>query len=79
MADPRIRAFLDANAKWAKGAGYQPPIPFLEMQRRGRARADGTVIIGEAFFSVLRLGLGGCDEGLWGRMRGWWGGGLVCG
>lgn len=43
--DPRIKAFLAANKEWAGGKDYVPPIPFLEMQKRGRGRLDGTVII----------------------------------
>ncbi len=30
-----------------------PPIPFLEMQRKGRERDDGTVIVGSFFPSGL--------------------------
>jgi len=43
--DPRIKAYLEANAEWANSPNYKPPIPFLEMQKKGRAREDGTVIV----------------------------------
>lgn len=43
--DPRIKAYLAANLEWAHGPDYKPPIPFLEMQKKGRAREDGTVIV----------------------------------
>jgi len=43
------------NRQWAKNPSYKPPIPFLEMQKRGRGREDGTVIVCEFFLSLFLL------------------------
>jgi len=43
--DPRIKMYLERNREWAKREDYVPPIPFVEMQRKGRERVDGTVIV----------------------------------
>ncbi|KAH7418328.1 carbonic anhydrase [Cadophora sp. MPI-SDFR-AT-0126] len=43
--DPRIEMYLERNREWAKKADYVSPIPFVEMQRKGRERVDGTVIV----------------------------------
>lgn len=44
--------------KWASSPSYKAPIPFLEMQRKGRAREDGTVIVRESLGSfTLSLGM----------------------
>jgi len=45
IPDPRIKSYLDANVAWASSPEYNAPIPFLEMQKRGRSRPDGTVIV----------------------------------
>ncbi|KAF4629880.1 hypothetical protein G7Y89_g8258 [Cudoniella acicularis] len=34
-----------SREKWAENPGYTPPVGFKEMQRRGREREDGTVIV----------------------------------
>jgi carbonic anhydrase len=31
--------------QWAESKDYKPPIPFKEMQKKGREREDGTVIV----------------------------------
>lgn len=36
--------------RWAERKGYVPPVPFLEMQKKGRERGDGTVIVGALLF-----------------------------
>jgi carbonic anhydrase len=46
IPDPRIKSFLEANKAWATSPTFESPIPFLEMQKRGRGRPDGTVIVG---------------------------------
>ena len=33
--------------EWAHGSMYRRPVAFLDMQKRGRERGDGTVIVGE--------------------------------
>ncbi|XMA08298.1 hypothetical protein WAI453_001089 [Rhynchosporium graminicola] len=43
--DPRIEAYLKKNREWASGKNYVPPIPFVDMQRTGRERLDGTLIV----------------------------------
>ena len=43
--DPRILSYLEANKTWAASPGHKSPIPFLEMQKGGRARVDGTVML----------------------------------
>jgi len=43
--DPRIDAYLSNNRKWASSPTYTAPIPFPEMQAKGRAREDGTLIV----------------------------------
>ncbi|KAE9379007.1 carbonic anhydrase [Stipitochalara longipes BDJ] len=43
--DPRIASYLAKNRQWAESKDYKPPILFKEMQRKGRERDDGTVII----------------------------------
>jgi len=35
------------DRKWAASPTYTSPIKFLEMQKKGRAREDGTVVVGE--------------------------------
>ena len=40
------------QSKWAAGPDYKAPIPFLEMQKAGRERVDGTVIIGKLRFGM---------------------------
>lgn len=50
--DPRIKAFIDANKTWASSPEYKAPIPFLQMQKGGRARPDGTVIVCEFCFQL---------------------------
>jgi hypothetical protein len=38
--------FIFKNERqWAESKDYKPPIPFKEMQKKGRERADGTVIV----------------------------------
>ena len=32
--------------EWAQSPSYKSPVPFSEMQRKGRKREDGTIIIG---------------------------------
>jgi hypothetical protein len=34
------------DRQWAQSVEYKPPILFEEMQRKGREREDGTVIVG---------------------------------
>lgn len=36
----------DPGRKWAASETYKPPIPFLEMQKKGREMVGGTVIVG---------------------------------
>lgn len=43
--DPRIAAYLAKNKQWAESERYKPPIMFSEMQKKGREREDGTVIV----------------------------------
>jgi len=43
--DPRIASYLAKNRQWAESKDYKPPIPFKEMQKKGREREDGTVIV----------------------------------
>ncbi|PVH86928.1 hypothetical protein DL98DRAFT_582245 [Cadophora sp. DSE1049] len=43
--DPRIEMYLERNREWAKKEDYVPPIPFVNMQRKGKERVDGTVIV----------------------------------
>ncbi|CZR54518.1 uncharacterized protein PAC_04402 [Phialocephala subalpina] len=43
--DPRIQGYLENNRKWAEGKDYQAPVKFKEMQKKGRDREDGTVIV----------------------------------
>jgi carbonic anhydrase len=46
--DPRIAAYLANNREWAESESYTPPIKFEEMQKKGRERKDGTVIVGSS-------------------------------
>ncbi|KAL2074353.1 hypothetical protein VTL71DRAFT_8131 [Oculimacula yallundae] len=43
--DPRIKLYLERNREWTSRKDYKPPVPFVDMQRMGRAREDGTVIV----------------------------------
>ncbi|KAH6719885.1 carbonic anhydrase [Leptodontidium sp. MPI-SDFR-AT-0119] len=43
--DPRIKGYLERNREWAEREDYVPPICFVDMQRKGRERVDGTVIV----------------------------------
>lgn len=39
-------AYFRGNREWAEREDYVPPIRFVDMQRKGRERVDGTVIVG---------------------------------
>lgn len=40
---------LGVLREWASSPEYKAPVPFLEMQRRGREMERGTVIVGSFF------------------------------
>ncbi|TVY60822.1 hypothetical protein LSUE1_G006395 [Lachnellula suecica] len=44
--------------EWARAEGYRAPVKFEEMQRMGREREDGTVIVG----AFLLYGMDGISE-----------------
>ncbi|KUJ12734.1 uncharacterized protein LY89DRAFT_687695 [Mollisia scopiformis] len=43
--DKRVEGYLVGNRKWAASKECQAPITFKDMQKKGRDREDGTVIV----------------------------------